>query len=401
MVDPSALKALSKETKALIIVSEFEARRMPMFQLRAVLDAVIRDDQEKKAVIDLVENDLRATGYTQEQISAFLSDLLLRTEKASAASGMDQQILSTRKLRSPFAMTFEATSPTSPPPDVPKPGPGGTLLRPAGQVTPPGTLGHTPATGVPRQTVVRRAPFLSGVEAAPPPDTAAPPPDLPPAAEPAPLQIPLPAPVPAPPPPPVPPPASLPPMPKSMSGPAAQRRATMIFEDRPKPPAATVVPVTPPPIPRANAGLPPAGDRTSARQDLIFGAMAQATGSGSKPLVLLADDDKRARMVFRMRLEDAGFATVEFDNGISAWERLQQGGVALAVLDMKMPGLHGLEVLTRISDKQLGIPVVVCTAYDQLEDEFIVQTYPKLKYMTKPIAPDKLVQAVKDLLGEF
>ena len=41
----ASLKALCKETKALIIVSEFEARRMPMFQMRAVFNAIIINDK--------------------------------------------------------------------------------------------------------------------------------------------------------------------------------------------------------------------------------------------------------------------------------------------------------------------------------------------------------------------
>lgn len=113
MIDISALKALSRETKALILVSEFEARRMPLFQLRAVLDTIVRDDEEKKTIVDMVENDLRATGYPPEQIAAFLSDLLtIAPPKPITHEGA---ILTTRKLRSPFALGFEGP----PPPDVP------------------------------------------------------------------------------------------------------------------------------------------------------------------------------------------------------------------------------------------------------------------------------------------
>jgi DNA-binding response OmpR family regulator len=104
-------------------------------------------------------------------------------------------------------------------------------------------------------------------------------------------------------------------------------------------------------------------------------------------------------MVYRMRLEDAGFEVVEFGDGAEAWARLQAGGVALAVLDMKMPGMHGLDVLSNLAAKSPGLPVVICSAYDQLEDELTVQRYSPLKYLTKPVAPDTLVATVKGLLG--
>ena len=50
----SILKSLSRETKALIVVSEFEARRMPMFQMRAILSEIVTDGEEK---IDTVHVD--------------------------------------------------------------------------------------------------------------------------------------------------------------------------------------------------------------------------------------------------------------------------------------------------------------------------------------------------------
>jgi len=145
--------------------------------------------------------------------------------------------------------------------------------------------------------------------------------------------------------------------------------------------------------------LLPAGTKSLLRHEVVFGAPAGVTVIATKLLILIADDDKRARMVFRLRIEEAGFNTVECGTGDEAWQRIQQGGVALVVLDMKMPGLHGLEVLTNIADKYPGLPVVICSAYDQLQDEFVVRSYPKLKYLVKPIAPEKLVGAIRDLPG--
>ena len=338
--DPAApLKALSVETKALIMVSEFEARRMPMFQMRAVLSAIVRDEPERKSIIDLVEKDLRATGYPDEKVGAFLTDLIASTPQPVPA-GSDASIQGTRRLRSPFAMGFENAS----------------------------------------------------AEAAPPPDVIAVPPD------PAPLK---PAPIPAPNP----------------------RRTTVSFTARPTPavtpavsapspaaagPVGTIGPMRGPinpPIPAVQEPMQPVGQRSIPRHELAFGKVQAPMSAGggpgpaaARPLVLIADDDKRIRMVFRLRLEEAGYAVVEMGDGQEAWDRLQQGGIALAVLDMKMPGLHGLEVLSRMVDKQINIPVIVCSAYDQLENEFVVQTHPRLKYLVKPVPPDALVAKVRELL---
>jgi CheY-like chemotaxis protein len=355
----SPLKALSVETKALMIVSEFEARRMPMFQMRAVFQAVVRDDEERKRIVDLVEKDLRASGYPEAQVASFLSDLI--SSDAGPVSG-DISITSTRRLRSPFAREFDQGLP--PPPDAPKPAAAGFLTPapiPAAPINPRGSGAGIPALPPRRPTMGPGGMTLA--EATPPRGS-----------------------------------------PKIGSGsrhPAQQ-------------------PVAEP--------LQPVGQKTVFRHDLAFGKVMPSMVSppdpgaqvpqapppaieanvppapaafGSKPVVLLADDDKRIRMVFRLRLEAAGYSVVEVGDGEEAFKRLEQGGISLAVLDMKMPGLHGLEILSRMVDRQIRIPVIVCSAYDQLENEFVVQTHQNLKYLVKPVAPDSLIAAARELLKKI
>jgi DNA-binding response OmpR family regulator len=138
-----------------------------------------------------------------------------------------------------------------------------------------------------------------------------------------------------------------------------------------------------------------------ARDTFYFGAPAQALQADKvqRPKVLLADDDKRIRIVFRLCLERLGCQVIEAGDGHEAWRTLEEGGIDLAVLDMKMPGLHGLEVLTRMVNSRITPPVVICSAYDNLRDEFVVASYPKLRYLVKPVPTEALEAAVRDLLG--
>lgn len=143
------------------------------------------------------------------------------------------------------------------------------------------------------------------------------------------------------------------------------------------------------------------------RETMHFGGNVRGMASADqvedtgKPKVLIADDDARIRMVFRIKLEEKGFNVLEANNGADAWKLLQKGRPpSAAVLDMKMPGLHGLEVLQRISDSGMELPVVICTAYDNLDDEFVVATYPKLRYLTKPVDAEQLAETLFNLLAE-
>ena len=121
---------------------------------------------------------------------------------------------------------------------------------------------------------------------------------------------------------------------------------------------------------------------------------------GPKPVVLVADDDARARVMYRMKLEQSGCAVREAKDGIEAWKQIKTGAIQYVVTDMKMPGYHGLEILGRMLDAGMAIPVVVVSAFDQLENEFVVSTYPKLKFLAKPASPESVAAAVGAFVRE-
>ena len=115
---------------------------------------------------------------------------------------------------------------------------------------------------------------------------------------------------------------------------------------------------------------------------------------GARQVVLVADDDARARVMYRLKLEQSGYAVTEAKDGIEAWKQIKEGGIDFLVTDMKMPGYHGLEILGRMLDSGMKIPVVVVSAFDQLENEFVVTAYPKLKFLPKPASPESVAAAV-------
>lgn len=127
-------------------------------------------------------------------------------------------------------------------------------------------------------------------------------------------------------------------------------------------------------------------------------AFHSATQSTVKPTILVADDDPRIRMVFRMKIQDAGYTVLEAANGDEAWAKIESEEPNAVVMDMKMPGLHGLEVLARLTQQGGIIPALVCSAYDQLKEEFVVANYPKLRYFVKPVNPDALLQALEEFV---
>ena len=169
------------------------------------------------------------------------------------------------------------------------------------------------------------------------------------------------------------------------------RRFSRSFEDMP----------TPKPLEETTKSKAVDGDKMGA-QTGFYGtsprALREQAMYNARPKnILVADDDKRILMLNTMRLRKEGFNVIECDRGDTAWEKLQRQEVDGCVLDMKMPGLHGLEVLANMSASSMKIPVVICTAYEGLDEEFVVVTYPKIQYLVKPVMPDQIIAALRGL----
>jgi CheY-like chemotaxis protein len=79
--------------------------------------------------------------------------------------------------------------------------------------------------------------------------------------------------------------------------------------------------------------------------------------------VLVIDDDDGVRESFRAALEDAGYAVTTDDNGASGLESAQAQRPDLVFLDLKMPGLSGVETLKRLNSACPHTPVYVVTGF--------------------------------------
>ena len=82
--------------------------------------------------------------------------------------------------------------------------------------------------------------------------------------------------------------------------------------------------------------------------------------------ILLAEDESIIRMGLRRILEEAGHRVVAAPDGRTAVKLARQTGPDLAILDIKMPGLDGLEVARQIYARR-PLPIVVLTAYGDRE----------------------------------
>ena len=120
----------------------------------------------------------------------------------------------------------------------------------------------------------------------------------------------------------------------------------------------------------------------------------------SEPLILVADDDEDILLLVTTRLRRDGFDVVSASNGDEALALAREHKPALAVLDIGMPGLDGLEVLAAIrADETLrGTLVLLLTAKAQESDVRRGYDSGADAYVKKPFSPAELSVRVRGLL---
>jgi two-component system alkaline phosphatase synthesis response regulator PhoP len=118
--------------------------------------------------------------------------------------------------------------------------------------------------------------------------------------------------------------------------------------------------------------------------------------------ILVADDEEPIVELIRITLEDPGLRIVEAYDGVAALAFARDTGPDLALLDVRMPKLDGLEVCrqVRAMPECAHTRVVLLTAAGQAEDRALGLAAGAHEYLTKPFSPLALIALVKSLLPE-
>lgn len=113
--------------------------------------------------------------------------------------------------------------------------------------------------------------------------------------------------------------------------------------------------------------------------------------------ILIAEDEPEVAKALKIMLERSHFAVDTVDNGRDALDYLTGGQYDVAVLDIMMPGMDGLEVLERLRAQGRSLPVLLLTAKSEIEDRVTGLDAGADDYLTKPFAASEFVARVKAL----
>ena len=118
----------------------------------------------------------------------------------------------------------------------------------------------------------------------------------------------------------------------------------------------------------------------------------------AKLTVLVVDDEENIRNVLESVFLGKGYGVIKASNGFEAIKAVEGGGVDLAIIDIKMPGMDGMELLSRIKDHSAQFPVIVMTGFADVETTTKALKAGASDFLSKPFGAQEVFHSVSRLL---
>ena len=116
--------------------------------------------------------------------------------------------------------------------------------------------------------------------------------------------------------------------------------------------------------------------------------------------ILLVDDDHDFRWATGNVLQASGYKVIPAQDGREALDFLEKGVPDLILLDYRMPGLDGLQVAAEMKKNISAVPIIMITAYAEIDSAVKAMKMGVYDYVTKPVDNNDLLFTVKRALGK-
>jgi len=116
----------------------------------------------------------------------------------------------------------------------------------------------------------------------------------------------------------------------------------------------------------------------------------------SNTKILVVDDDEVVRLSYLRSLADSHWIVESTWDGNDALRAMEEKGFDVVLLDLRMPGKDGMEVLKAIKDKWPETEVVIITGYPSIETVKEAVRLGACDYLAKPVGPDDVINAAND-----
>ena len=114
--------------------------------------------------------------------------------------------------------------------------------------------------------------------------------------------------------------------------------------------------------------------------------------------ILIVDDEKNVRLNYRITLETEGYEIFEAVSAANALEELAERSFDLAILDMRMPAMDGLQLLAKMREVGITVPAMIVTAYSDVPHAVRAMKLGAIDFLQKPLRPEDLRRIVVEIL---
>jgi DNA-binding response OmpR family regulator len=120
--------------------------------------------------------------------------------------------------------------------------------------------------------------------------------------------------------------------------------------------------------------------------------------SQQKEQILVVDDEKSIRLTVSYTLQPLGYKVETAVNGEEALQKLQEAHYSLILLDLRLPGIDGLQVLRQVARDYASVPVAIITAHGTIENAIEAMKLGAIDFIRKPFTPVELREVVTTIL---
>jgi len=122
----------------------------------------------------------------------------------------------------------------------------------------------------------------------------------------------------------------------------------------------------------------------------VSAARGELGAAGGGEAIVVIDDDYAIRLACRQTLAKTGYDVTTFEDGAAGLKGVAEVKPALVVVDLKMPGISGLEVIERVYDIDPDIVIIVITGYATIATAVDAMKAGAYDFLPKPFKPDEL-----------
>jgi two-component system, NtrC family, response regulator len=117
--------------------------------------------------------------------------------------------------------------------------------------------------------------------------------------------------------------------------------------------------------------------------------------------ILIVDDEPNYQIVLTELLKDEGYEVFTADSGLAGLPIVLSTDLDLVLTDMKMPGMDGIEFLSKIKEYNRELPVILITAYAEVEKAVEAMRLGAFTYLAKPFSNQQLVASVTKAIEHY